>query len=59
MKSHKSNAIQLKKLTVAKINSEALQLLHGGSSIPLSAEGNCEGSHRPGVNGFACHVIAR
>ncbi|WP_281990144.1 hypothetical protein [Aquimarina aggregata] len=58
MKTQKSNALRLQKLTVARINPEVLQLLHGGSSTPLS-EGNCGGSHRPGINGFACHVIAR
>ncbi|AXT61569.1 hypothetical protein D1816_14825 [Aquimarina sp. AD10] len=59
MKTHKSNALRLQKLTVARINPEALQRLKGGTSVAPSVNGNCGGSHRPGVNGFACHQIVR
>lgn len=54
MKTHKSNILHLKKLTVARINPEALQLLNGGSSIPSTT--NIDQGTARRVNG-ACVQI--
>ncbi len=52
MKSHKSNALQLKKLKVAKITPSTLNLLKGGSSIPTDID---QGTARR-VNGACVHI---
>ncbi|WP_157766225.1 MULTISPECIES: hypothetical protein [Aquimarina] len=54
MKTHKSNTLQLKKLTVARINPETLLLLKGGSSVPPSLN-NERGTARR-VNGACVHI---
>ncbi len=56
MKSHKSNILQLKKLTIARINPETLQLLKGGSSLPTSTTDEIGTVRR--IGGM-CHLQAR
>ncbi|WP_281990143.1 hypothetical protein [Aquimarina aggregata] len=56
MKTHKSNTLQLKKLTVAKITPNALSLLNGGSSLPTSTTQELGTVQR---RGGMCHLQAR
>ncbi|WP_157766224.1 class I lanthipeptide [Aquimarina aggregata] len=57
MKTYKSNTLSLKKLTVARINSDALQLLKGGSSYPPTTSPDDLGTIRR--RGGMCHLQAR
>ncbi len=53
MKTHKSNKINLKKLTIAKISLSTMNAVNGGSSVPLTEEiGYCRATAH--ARGGAC-----